>query len=127
MKVERKYREKYRDLVFPYLSGNNEKPYIYWMPPKYQDVDNMDYKVCIDGYYQICLGADGWFYRCTSAAASNFKACRLGRATDDINKFEDIICKNQDQEWSPSTCFDLKTRCSRMALDINSRWNDKNV
>jgi len=126
-KVELKYGQKYHDLVSPYLSGNNEKPYIYWMPPEYQDVDNMDYKVCIDGYYQICLGADGWFYRCTSAAASDFKACRLGKATDDLAEFENIIRKNQSRNWSPSTCFNLGVRCSRMALEINSRWNGKNV
>lgn len=126
-KVELKYERKYHDLVSPYLSNNSEKPYVYWMPPKYQDVDSMDYKVCVDGYYQICLGADGWFYRCTSAAATDFKACRLGKATDDLGKFENIIRKNQDRDWSPSACFAQGARCSRMALEINSRWNGKNV
>ncbi len=126
-KVELKYEQKYHNLVSPYLSNNSEKPYIYWMPPEYQDVDKMNYKVCIDGYYQICLGADGWFYRCTSATATDFKMCRLGKVTDDLGEFENIICKNQSREWSPSTCFAQGTRCSRMALEINSRWNGKNV
>lgn len=126
-KIELRYEQKYHDLVSPYLSSNSEKPYIYWMPPEYQDVDSMDYKVCIDGYYQICLGADGWFYRCTSAAATDFKACRLGKATDNLAEFETIIRKNQSQGWSPSICLNLGVRCSRMALEINSRWNGKNV
>ncbi len=126
-KIELKYGQKYQDLISSYLSNDGERPYVYWMPPKYQDVKSMDYKACVDGYYQICLGADGWFYRCTSAAAADFKACRLGRVTDDLAEFENIIRKNQTQEWSPSTCFAQGTRCSRMALDINKRWNDGNV
>lgn len=126
-KVELKYEQKYYDLISSYLSSNGKKPHIYWMPPKYQDVDSMDYKVCIDGYYQICLGADGWFYRCTSAAAIDFKICRLGKVTDDLGKFENIIRKNQSRDWSPSMCFKQGVRCSRMALEINSKWNGKNV
>lgn len=126
-KVELKYEQRYHDLVSPYLSSNSQKPYVYWMSPEYQDVDSMNYKVCIDGYYQICLGADGWFYRCTSAAATDFKACRLGKVTNDLAEFESIIHKNQSRNWSPSTCFNLGVRCSRMALEINSRWNGKNV
>lgn len=126
-KIELKYGQKYQDLISPYLSNDGERPCVYWMPPEYQDVESMDYKACIDGYYQICLGADGWFYRCTSAAAADFKACRLGRVTDDLGEFESIIRKNQSRNWSPSTCFAQGTRCSRMALNINKKWNDENV
>lgn len=126
-KIELEYEQRYYDLVSSYLSSKSERPYIYWMPPKYQDVDSMSYKVCIDGYFQICLGADGWFYKCTSVAAADFKVCRLGKVTDDLAMFENIIRKNQSQRWSPLTCFNLGGRCSRMALEINSSWTGGNV
>lgn len=126
-KVEVKYEKKYYDLVSPYLSNNSEKPYVYWMPPKYQDVENMDYKFCVDGYFQICLGADGWFYRCTSTASIDFEACRLGKVTDDLTEFEDMLRRNQNRDWRPSACFNMGGRCSRMAFEINKRWNDENI
>jgi len=125
--VELRYEQRYYGLVSPYLSTNSEKPYIYWMSPEYQDVDSMDFKTCINGYWQICLGADGWFYRCTSAAAPDFMSCRLGKATDDLAEFEAMIRKNQSPDWSPSMCFKQGVRCSRMALEINRVWSERNV
>lgn len=129
--VVRKYRDGYEvpfgkwcaARVAPFLSvGVDERPWIFWLPPEHQDVRRMTYHECIYSYYQITLGADGWFYRCTSTATPTFAPARLGRITDDVAEFREMVKANQSPEWDAHTCFEMGARCNRIALEINSGW-----
>lgn len=103
-----------------------EKPYIFWLAPGFQDVRRMTYRQCIYSYYQITLGADGWFYRCSSTATGSFEFCRLGKITADLEEFKRVIMANQNPEWDAGTCFRAGARCNRVALEINETWAGRN-
>ncbi|RLC39552.1 MAG: hypothetical protein DRH33_02530 [Candidatus Nealsonbacteria bacterium] len=125
--IEVKQNIKYMKMLKPLMSKDlKEKPYIFYLPPEYQDVDRMNFKQCIYGYYQITLGADGYIYRCSSTATPTFKMNRLGKITDDLEEFKKMILINQDPNFCPSTCFKIGARCNRMALEINSKWKEIN-
>jgi len=85
----------------------------------------MNFKQCIYSYYQITLGADGYIYKCSSTATPSFKMNRLGKITNDLEKFNEMILANQDPDFCPSGCFKVGARCNRMALEINNKWNEK--
>jgi len=125
--IELPYAEKFYPIIAPYLSDGDRKPQIVWMPPEYQNIEEMHYDQCIYGYYQINIGADGWFYKCTGSASPDLKTCRLGKVTDDLKTFESFIRKNQNPNWKPINCFNQGIRCSRMALGINKAWRDRAV
>ena len=127
----RKYRDRFEipfgeqcaATVSPYLSTDvEEKPFIFWHPPGYQDVNKMTYRQCIYSYYQITLGADGWVYRCSSAASPTFAPARLGKITDDLDEFNKMVVANHNPDWDAHTCFGIGARCNRIALEINSMW-----
>lgn len=128
----RKYRrdfeipfgEKCREIVGPYLSRDiSEKPLIFWHPPEYQDVEKMCFRQCIYSYYQITYGADGWVYKCSSAASPTFASARLGKITDDLDVFRKMVTTNHNPNWDAQKCFSLGARCNRIALEINEAWN----
>lgn len=118
---EVRQNEEYAKVLGPLLSN----PFVFYLPPEYQDVDRMNFRQCIYSYYQITLGADGYFYRCSSVASPTFEMCRLGKITEGSN-IEEMILANQDQNFNPLTCFRAKARCNRMALEINTMWADRN-
>lgn len=120
--VEIKYEKKYFDLIAPYLSKGPEKPYIFWLPPQYQDVRKLDFNQCIGGYFNIVFGADGQVYRCSSSTAPDFKACCLGRVTGDLERFIEMVIKNQDPDWRPDACYAQGARCNRIMIEINEAW-----
>jgi len=128
--VEIKQNIEYTKMLNPLMSENpKERPYIFYLPPRYQDVDRMNFKQCIYGYYQITLGADGYVYRCSSTATPTFKMNRLGKITSDLKEFNKMILVNQNSNFNPSICFRVGARCNRMALEINNKWrqiNEKN-
>jgi len=125
--VEVKENEKFTKMLQPLMSKNSkEKPFIFYLPPKYQDVEKMNFKQCIYSYYQITLAADGYVYRCSSTGTPSFKMNRLGKITSDLKKFEKMILANQNPNFNPSTCFKVGARCNRMALEINRKWKEMN-
>jgi MoaA/NifB/PqqE/SkfB family radical SAM enzyme len=105
--------------------SSKEKPFIFYLPPQYQDVEKMNFKQCIYSYYQITLGADGYIYRCSSTATPTFKMNRLGKITSDLKKFNQMVLANQNPDFKPSTCFRVGARCNRMALELNYRWSQR--
>lgn len=125
-RIEVRRGKKYEEMLKPFLSKDlKEKPYIFYIPPKYQDVDKMNFKQCIYSYYQITLGADGYVYKCSSTATASFKMNRLGKITSDLKKFDRMVLANHCFYFNPSTCFKVGARCNRMALSVNMCYNKK--
>ena len=123
--IEDKYDPIYYDRIKPYLSSNLlDIPYIFYMSPAFQDVNLFDFTQCIYGYYQICWGADGYVYRCTTISTPTFKQLRLGILTNDLEAFEGMILRNQDSEFNAQKCFSCGARCNRMGLEINRQWKE---
>lgn len=127
--VEMLGEPKYYRLLKPYLDaqGAESRPFIFWVPPKFQDVDEMNYQQCIYSYFQITLAADGWIYKCSSTASPSFKFCRLGKITADLDKFNDMVIRNHNPNWGPSVCFSHGARCNRMAIELNNMWRDEYI
>lgn len=128
-RVEIPKSREYYDILEPYvrIQNSDSKPFIFWVPPKFQDVDEMNYEQCIYSYFQITLAADGWVYKCSSTATPSFRFCRLGRITADLGKFNGMVIKNHNPDWNPSTCFSSGARCNRMAIELNNTWRDRHV
>ncbi len=120
---------EYCHIFEPYLKTQSpeSKPFIFWVPPEFQDVDEMNYTQCIYSYFQITLAADGWVYKCSSTASPSFKFCRLGKITSDLDKFSDMVVRNHNPDWNPSTCFSHGARCNRMAIELNNTWRNEHV
>jgi MoaA/NifB/PqqE/SkfB family radical SAM enzyme len=120
---ETKIDDKHCQLLEQFMSKDaKEKPYIFYLPPKYQDVCRMTFHQCVYGYFQITIGADGYIYRCSSTATPTFEMNRLATVTSDLHLFETLILQNQDPKFDAQTCFSMGARCNRMALEINSEW-----
>ena len=126
-----KYRETFElpfgkqclDLIRPYLSkSQDERPYIFWHPPDYQDVKKMTFKQCVYSYYQITFGADGSVYKCSSTATPSFHKNILGKVTDSLEDFQKMVLDNHNADWDAKTCFCAGARCNRIALEINGAW-----
>ena len=126
-KIEVRQDQKFSALLKPLMSKKPaEKPFIFYLPPKYQDVEKMCFKQCIYSYYQITLGADGYVYKCSSTATPSFKFNRLGQITGSLKEFEKMILANHNPHFKPSTCFKTGARCNRMALELNQKWSETN-
>jgi len=133
----RKYKQRvevvkeplYYKLLESYIETQSfdSKPFIFWVPPKHQDVDEMNYQQCIYSYFQITLATDGWVYKCSSTASPSFKFCRLGKITSNLEKFNEMVVKNHNPKWKPSICFNHGARCNRMAIELNNTWRDSYV
>lgn len=120
--------ELYKERLKGLLSKNkDEKPYIFYTEPWFTDIDRYTFERCFYGYYQVSYGADGYVYRCSTSSTPTAKQCRLGKITDDIDKFKDMIRRGQDiNTWNCKTnCFDKGIRCNRMGLEISTIANDK--
>jgi MoaA/NifB/PqqE/SkfB family radical SAM enzyme len=127
-RVEIPFGMKCEETVREYLSkSKNEKPFIFWHPPDFQDVEKMCFKQCIYSYYQITFGSDGMVYKCSSTASPSFKKMQLGKITDDIDIFNKMVIANHNPDWDAGTCFSLGGRCNRIALEINEHWNDNGM
>jgi len=125
--IEIKQNKDYEKMLKPLISKSlKEKPYIFYLPPSYQDVDKMNFKQCIYSYYQITIGADGYIYKCSSVATPTFKMVRLGKLTNDLKEFKKMMLANQSPDFNASTCFKAGARCNRMALEINNKWQEIN-
>jgi MoaA/NifB/PqqE/SkfB family radical SAM enzyme len=124
-KVEIRQHNRFQIMLAPLISETSEeKPFIFYLPPEYQDVEKMNFRQCIYCYYQLTLGADGYVYRCSSTATPSFSMNRLGEVPDNLPDFNEIILAAQNPNFVPSVCFSVGARCNRMALEINLRWKE---
>ncbi len=107
----------------PYLSkSQDEKPYIFYTGSEFTDIDKFTFHKCLYGYYQLTLGADGYYYKCSTTATPTMEMCRLGKVSDNLADFHQIIKFNQNFSWDAHTCFDKGARCNRMGLEINTEY-----
>jgi len=122
--VEVKQSVTYSEMLRPLMSRDlRERPYIFYLSPECQDVDRMTFRQCIYSYYQITLAADGYVYRCSSTASPTFGGHRLGKITDDLGEFNDMVLANHNPDWDATKgCWAVGARCNRIALEINTRW-----
>ena len=104
---------------------NTEKPYIFYVDPATVSVDQYNFNRCIYSYYQITLGADGYFYKCSSVAAPDAKNHRLFKITSNLNEFKHIVHKSYNKYWDcKKMCFDNGLRCNRMAVECNQKYKE---
>lgn len=122
--VELPRHEYHMATLGPLMStSSDERPFIFYLSPFHQDVERMQFAQCIYGYYQITFAADGFVYKCSSAASPSFKKVRLGRIPNSLEKFNQMVLANYDPGFRPSKCFAMGARCNRIALEINSEWH----
>jgi len=131
-KVETANRNRYAALLEPFVSKNkHKKPYIFYVEPDFTDVDRLIFNQCIYGYFQLTLGADGYYYKCSAVAAPTAKQCRVGKVTDDIEDLKTAILTNYNPDWNcQKMCFEKGLRCNRMGNEINNIYynlKDSNV
>lgn len=113
----------YSKMLAPLMSRDLvERPYIFYLPPRCQDVDRMNFEQCIYSYYQITLASDGYVYKCSSTASPSFKMNRLGKVSNNLDEFNEMVIANHNPNFCPSACFKVGARCNRIALEINSSW-----
>jgi MoaA/NifB/PqqE/SkfB family radical SAM enzyme len=120
-RFERPNEKLYYERIQKHLI-NGKAPHIFWFAPELWDIDKLDFEQCVYGYYQITLGADGYFYRCSTVSSSIFEHLRLGKITDNLLEFKDILKKNQDSTFNTECCFKSGARCNRIATEINGNW-----
>jgi len=115
----------YEERLAQYLSkSQDEKPYIFYTGPEFTDIDKFDFKQCLYPYYQITFGADGYAYKCSTTATPTMKVCRLGKITNNLDEFHELLKKNANPDWNANTCFSRGARCNRMGLSINRKYRD---
>lgn len=125
--VEQKNKNPYFNVIKKHLSEEqSEKPFIFWMSPDLQDVNLFNFSECAYGYYQICLAADGYVYRCTTISTPTFKDLRIGKIPSTLEEFKPMILAAQTQSYDANECFKRGGRCNRMGLEINQAWRDLN-
>jgi len=121
--VEQRYKHDYFKKVEKHLSRSQEdQPFVFWMSPDFQDITLYNFKRCSYSFYQCCLGADGYFYRCTTISTPSFKELRLGKLTSSLEDFKNILRKSQDPNYDCKTCFSRGARGNRMAISINRHY-----
>ena len=121
--VEQPRKPVYFDMVRKHLStSQRDTPFIFWMSPDLQDITLYNFKQCAYGYYQVCMGADGYYYPCTTISSPSFKELRLGKISSSLEFFKEVIRKNQNPRFNCSTCFTRGARGNRMALEINRKY-----
>lgn len=105
------------------ISSHGEKPVqteTLLMPPESQDIRKMTFGHCFHGYFQLTLGTDGYFYRCSAAASPDFPGLRLAPFSTSMNRFRATVLRNQNADFNPQvSCFPHGVRCNRAALEIN--------
>lgn len=119
--VEEIKDDEYFNLLKPFLSEKEieGEPYIFYTGPEFTDIDKFTFNYCAYGYFQITMGADGYYYKCSTVATPTAKHLRLGKVTD---KFEDLVTaikNNQNINFNcKKNCFEKGLRCNRMSLEI---------
>lgn len=116
----------YEQWLRPYVSqSKDDKPYIFWNYPWFTDIDRFDFDQCVYTYFQVTLGADGYFYPCSTVATPTAEHLRIAECTDDIDEFERILIKTQNPRFNPRRqCFDKGLRCNRMGLECCTAYDN---
>lgn len=124
--VEQANDDKYYQLLKPYLSkSQNERPYIFYNEPWFTDISRFNFDKCFYFAYQITMGADGYYYKCSTVSNSEAAHLRLGKVTDKIEDFENALKLNKDLSFScKEQCFSKGLRCNRMGIEISDAAND---
>jgi len=113
----------YEGMLSSYLSeSEDERPYIFYTGPEFTDIDRFNFTQCIYPYYQITYGADGYAYKCSTTATPTMSMCRLGKITDNLEEFHQLLRRNASPEWDANVCFQKGARCNRMGLEINTAY-----
>lgn len=122
--VENPMHNKYYPMLEEFLStSEDENPYIFYVDPKTTSVDQYYFDKCIYSYYQITLGADGYFYKCSAVAAPDAKDHRLGPITSDLDIFNNLVWGSYNKDFNcKETCFKQGLRCNRMAIECNQAF-----
>jgi MoaA/NifB/PqqE/SkfB family radical SAM enzyme len=128
-KVEKPLHNKYYPMLQEFLSkSTDEKPYIFYVDPVTTSVDQYTFSKCIYSYYQITLGADGYFYKCSAVAAPDAKEHRLGKIGSELWYFNDVVARSYDKNFDcKKMCFSKGLRCNRMAIECNQAYCKGNV
>jgi len=124
-KVEIPQEKIYEKWLEPLVSkSKEEKPYIFWNYPWFTDIDRFTFNQCIYSYFQITLGADGYYYPCSTVATPTASHLRLGLISSEIDDFFEIVKKARNPEFDPrSMCFNKGLRCNRMGLECNTIYS----
>jgi hypothetical protein len=120
-KVEEVKDDTYFNMLKPFLSDKEiaGEPYIFYTGPEFTDIDRFTFEYCAYGYFQITMGADGYYYKCSTVATPTAKHLRLGKVTDKFEDLVEAIKKNQDVNFNcEKNCFSKGLRCNRMSIDI---------
>lgn len=124
--VELPGESQYEEWLLPLVSkSKDEKPYIFWNYPWFTDIDRFDFNHCVYGYFQITLGADGYFYRCSTVATPTASHLRLAHSSEisTWDDFENLLMTLQQKEFDPKRkCFAHGLRCNRMGLECNTAY-----
>ena len=108
--------------------SKEEKPYIFWNPPYFTDINRFCFDECYYGYFQITLGADGYIYPCSAVAAPTASHLRIGVVTDDLDEFHRQCWEMQNKKTKCyPECFSRGLFGNRMALEINEYFNKHEV
>jgi len=116
--------KQYEAWLAPLVSeSKDEKPYIFWNYPWFTDIERFDFDHCVYGYFQITLGADGYFYPCSTVSTPTAEHLRIAKITSDIEEFEQVLLRAQDPTFNPrEKCFAHGFRGNRMALECNTEY-----
>ena len=99
--------------------------YIFYTGPEFTDIDKYNFDKCIYPYFQHTMGADGYYYKCSTVATPTAKHLRLGEVTEDFNDFLESIKRNQSESFScQNGCFKNGLRCNRMGLECNLAFKE---
>jgi len=109
--------------------SEEDRPYVFWNPPYFTDVERFNFDKCYYGSFQITLGADGFIYPCSAVAAPSAHHLRKGKIDSDLDVFRDQIYRIQKSEQvnCKRDCFSKGLRGNRMALEINEQYNKKEM
>jgi MoaA/NifB/PqqE/SkfB family radical SAM enzyme len=121
---ETPFDDTYRGLLNGLLSEDKtDIPYVFYTGPEFTDIDKFDFDKCLYYLYQVTIGADGYFYKCSTCATPTASQCRLGKITSDVSEFEKVLLRNANYNWSSQEkCFKHGIRCNRMGLEINRQY-----
>lgn len=133
----KKYKDTIEDVIAEKVEAStrhliskseDEKPYIFWNPPYFTDIERFNFEKCFYGLFQITLSADGYIYPCSAVAAPSASHLRRGEITSDLEIFKRQCWDIQNNPVNCKTdCFDHGLRGNRMALEINEYYNNMEI
>jgi len=109
-----------RNLEYALESANPENVEVIYADSQAKTYELMNnFSECWFPYYQLTIGADGCFYRCSCSddkAAGNPRITDINLELEDIKK---IIAWSQEGCFSPQSCLSQGIMCNRVGLTLN--------